>query len=83
MYLACYSDSLKWSRFHYILYGVCSQAKIILTLRNRGIEAYKTDEYGNSIMVCRKISKDGASEYQLKNSSGNDNNIINLIQCYI
>ena len=52
--------------------GVYSEAKIILTLRNRGMEGYKPDEYGNSIIVSRKISKDGVSEYQLKNSSGDN-----------
>ena len=45
-----------------------SQADIHLTLRNRGEEAYKPEEYGPCITVVRSIRKDGASTYKLKNS---------------
>ncbi len=36
-----------------------------VTLLNEGADAYKPESYGSRIVVERKISKDGASSYQL------------------
>lgn len=46
-------------------------AIISITLSNSGPEAYRPDEFGPSIIVERKITKDsGASSYKLKSSRG-------------
>lgn len=45
-------------------------ATVAVTLRNRGVDAYKPDEYGPSIVVERRISAEGASDWKLKASSG-------------
>eukprot|EP01133_Synstelium_polycarpum_P015023 gene15023-17769_t len=47
-----------------------SHATITVRLRNRGPEAYKPDEYGSSIVVVRRINKNGSNGYQLKESTG-------------
>ncbi|KAG0211312.1 Structural maintenance of chromosomes protein 6 [Mortierella sp. GBA30] len=47
-----------------------SQAEVRLQLRNRGADAYKPDIYGESIIIERRISKDGASGYKIKSSKG-------------
>ena len=45
----------------------CSFGSIAITLRNRGTDAYKASEYGESIVVERRISRDGQSVYKIKN----------------
>ena len=45
----------------------CSFGSIAITLRNRGTDAYKANEYGESIVVERRISRDGGSAYKIKN----------------
>ncbi|XP_077988309.1 structural maintenance of chromosomes protein 6-like isoform X2 [Glandiceps talaboti] len=47
-----------------------SNAEVAIKLRNRGTDAYKPDLYGKSIVVERKMSSDGASQYKLKSASG-------------
>ncbi len=44
--------------------------EVRVTLRNRGIEAYRPEVYGEFIMVERVISSDGAGSYKIKNSKG-------------
>ncbi|XP_071484690.1 structural maintenance of chromosomes protein 6-like [Diadema antillarum] len=46
-----------------------SVAEIRITLRNRGDFAYKPKEYGDSIIVERKLRKEGGSTYKLMSSS--------------
>ena len=41
-----------------------------IKLRNRGVDAFKHDEYGDSIIVQRKFSNDGGSSYKLKAKNG-------------
>ena len=41
-----------------------------IKLRNRGVDAFKHDEYGDSIIVQRKFSGDGGSQYRLKSKDG-------------
>jgi chromosome segregation ATPase len=45
----------------------CDRAELSLTLSNVGEEAFKPQEYGSSITIERKISKDGVSSYRLLN----------------
>lgn len=45
-------------------------AEIIIHLSNEGPDAYKPENYGNRIVIERKFSKDGASSYRIKSSSG-------------
>ena len=45
----------------------CDRAELSLTLSNVGEEAFKPQEYGISITIERKISKDGVSSYRLLN----------------
>ena len=45
-------------------------AELEIHLRNRGPDAYKPAEYGNTIIVERKLTKDGGSHYRLKSKEG-------------
>lgn len=45
-------------------------AEVMIKLRNRGSDAYKPEEYGNSIIVERKFTKEGSSSYRLKSEDG-------------
>ncbi|KAF8940184.1 P-loop containing nucleoside triphosphate hydrolase protein [Dissophora ornata] len=47
-----------------------AQTEVKLQLRNRGPDAYKPDIYGESIIIERRISKDGTSGYKIKSSKG-------------
>eukprot|EP01116_Phalansterium_solitarium_P009178 TRINITY_DN23213_c0_g1_i1.p1 TRINITY_DN23213_c0_g1~~TRINITY_DN23213_c0_g1_i1.p1 ORF type:complete len:1122 (-),score=470.20 TRINITY_DN23213_c0_g1_i1:139-3504(-) len=44
-----------------------SSALVRVTLRNRGSEAYQRDKFGDKIIVERRITRDGASQFKLKN----------------
>ena len=65
----------------------CSSAEVIIHLRNRGIEAYRHDMYGDSIVVERQIRADGASHYKIKAVRGNivsnkKEELINILDHY-
>uniref|UniRef100_T1J0A2 Structural maintenance of chromosomes protein 6 n=1 Tax=Strigamia maritima TaxID=126957 RepID=T1J0A2_STRMM len=45
-------------------------AEISITLRNRGTDAYKPAEYGEKIVVNRRLYGDGTSAYSLLSSDG-------------
>ncbi|CAC5418017.1 SMC6 [Mytilus coruscus] len=45
-------------------------AELEIHLRNRGPDAYKPTEYGNTIIVERKFTKDGGSGYKIKSKDG-------------
>ncbi|MED6243951.1 Structural maintenance of chromosomes protein 6, partial [Ataeniobius toweri] len=47
-----------------------STADVTVKLRNRGVDAYKKDLYGDYITVEQRISSDGSRSYKLKNKSG-------------
>ncbi|KAF9340376.1 Structural maintenance of chromosomes protein 6 [Linnemannia elongata] len=47
-----------------------TQTDVRLQLRNRGIDGYKPDVYGESIIIERRISLDGGSSYKIKNAKG-------------
>ena len=45
-------------------------AEVTVTLRNRGSEAYRPEEYGESITVVRQIKDDGTGSYKIKGHKG-------------
>ena len=45
-------------------------ADVEIKLRNRGLDAFKHDEYGDAIIVHRKFNNDGSSQYKLKSKDG-------------
>ncbi|KAK6188575.1 hypothetical protein SNE40_004723 [Patella caerulea] len=46
------------------------KAEIEVKLRNRGLDAYKPDLYGDSILVQRKLFAEGGSRYELRSKEG-------------
>ncbi|XP_028414977.1 structural maintenance of chromosomes protein 6-like [Dendronephthya gigantea] len=49
----------------------CSTAVIRIKLKNCGQDAFKPQEYGEHIIVERRISSDGVGSYKLSNANGN------------
>ncbi|XP_064625837.1 structural maintenance of chromosomes protein 6-like isoform X2 [Lineus longissimus] len=47
-----------------------SSAETMVRLRNRGTDAFKPHEYGDSIIVERVLRTDGSSSYKLKSKDG-------------
>jgi structural maintenance of chromosomes protein 6 len=47
-----------------------SVGQVIVKISNKGSDAYRPDLYGESIIIERRISKDGASGYKIKSASG-------------
>ncbi|CAG8672880.1 433_t:CDS:10, partial [Cetraspora pellucida] len=47
-----------------------SVAQVTLKLRNRGADAYRHDMYGDSIIIERRISRDGSNGYKIKTCGG-------------
>ncbi|PSR71970.1 hypothetical protein PHLCEN_2v12180 [Hermanssonia centrifuga] len=45
-------------------------AEVTVTLKNQGEDAYKYKEYGDSIVVTRRFTKEGSSSYKIKSKSG-------------
>lgn len=45
-------------------------AEVTIKLRNVGRDAFKQEVYGDSIIINRKLSVDGGSQYKIKSSSG-------------
>lgn len=48
----------------------CSVAEVTISIKNGGPEAYKPSEYGSSIRVTRRFTKDGNSSWKIKSKSG-------------
>ncbi|TCD69031.1 Structural maintenance of chromosomes protein 6 [Steccherinum ochraceum] len=48
-----------------------SAAEVTVTIKNQGDEAFKHDEYGDSIVITRKFTKDGTSSYRICAKNGN------------
>ncbi|KAG8887197.1 Structural maintenance of chromosomes protein 6 [Tulasnella sp. 332] len=46
------------------------EAEICLKIKNGGPEGFKQHEYGNMIIVYRKIKRDGSGVWQMKNKDG-------------
>ncbi|KAL1744412.1 hypothetical protein HDZ31DRAFT_82675 [Schizophyllum fasciatum] len=47
-----------------------SVAEVTIMLKNQGDEAYKPHEYGKSIIITRRFTKDGSSSYKIKSKEG-------------
>ncbi len=47
-----------------------SNSKVLVHLRNRGHEAYKPEEYGDTIICERVIKEDGTTAYKMKSEKG-------------
>ncbi|CAG8528519.1 9863_t:CDS:10 [Gigaspora rosea] len=47
-----------------------SVAQVTLKLRNRGADAYRHEVYGDSVVIERRISRDGSNGYKIKTSGG-------------
>ncbi|KAG2362689.1 P-loop containing nucleoside triphosphate hydrolase protein [Suillus spraguei] len=45
-------------------------SEITISLKNHGEEAYKPKEYGKSIIITRKFTKDGSSSWKIKSKDG-------------
>lgn len=45
-------------------------SEITISLKNQGEEAYKPKEYGKSIVITRKFTKDGSSSWKIKSKDG-------------
>lgn len=48
----------------------CRSGQVSVQLRNRGSDAFKHSEYGDSIIIERRITTDGGSSYKLKSRKG-------------
>ncbi|KAI8049825.1 P-loop containing nucleoside triphosphate hydrolase protein [Syncephalis plumigaleata] len=44
-----------------------SAAEIVIRLRNRGADAFRPEQFGSEILVERRISRDTANQYRLRN----------------
>ena len=47
-----------------------SSGQVSVQLRNRGSDGYKKAEYGDSIIIERKITAEGGSSYKIKSTEG-------------
>lgn len=47
-----------------------SAAEITIQIKNQGEEAYKPKEYGKSIYITRRFTKDGGSTWKIKGKDG-------------
>ncbi|CAN7939185.1 unnamed protein product, partial [Ixodes hexagonus] len=45
-------------------------AEVTIRLKNYGRDAYKPEEYGNSIIIHRRLTAEGSSTYKLKSETG-------------
>ncbi|KAF6754824.1 P-loop containing nucleoside triphosphate hydrolase protein [Ephemerocybe angulata] len=46
------------------------EAKITLKIKNEGPEAFKPDQYGDSIIIQRRFNKDGGSSWKIMDGEG-------------
>ncbi|KAF8879889.1 P-loop containing nucleoside triphosphate hydrolase protein [Gymnopilus junonius] len=47
-----------------------SAAEVTIHIKNQGEEAYKPKEYGKTIVITRKFSKEGSSSWKIKSKDG-------------
>ncbi|KAF7299670.1 p-loop containing nucleoside triphosphate hydrolase protein [Mycena chlorophos] len=47
-----------------------SAAEVTITLKNQGEEAYRPQEYGKSIIITRRFTKEGNSSWKIKGKDG-------------
>jgi structural maintenance of chromosomes protein 6 len=65
-------DRGEWLAFsrHFLFIKAHSVAEVTIQIKNQGDEAFKPHEYGQSITITRKFSKDGASSWKIKGKDG-------------
>jgi chromosome segregation ATPase len=47
-----------------------SIAEVTISIKNQGEEAYKPKEYGKSIVITRRFTKEGSSSWKIKSKDG-------------
>jgi hypothetical protein len=47
-----------------------SVAEVTISIKNQGEEAYKPKEYGKSIVITRRFTKEGSSSWKIKSKDG-------------
>ncbi|KAJ7132967.1 P-loop containing nucleoside triphosphate hydrolase protein [Mycena filopes] len=47
-----------------------SASEVTISLKNQGEEAYKPKEYGKSIVITRRFTKEGSSSWKIRSKSG-------------
>ena len=47
-----------------------SVSEVTITLKNQGDEAYKPNEFGKSIVITRRFTKEGSSSWKIKSKDG-------------
>ncbi|XP_075524709.1 structural maintenance of chromosomes protein 6-like [Dermacentor variabilis] len=45
-------------------------AEVSIRLQNKGFDAYKHKQYGDSIVITRRLTADGSSQYKIKSCNG-------------
>jgi chromosome segregation ATPase len=45
-------------------------SEVTITIKNQGEEAYKPKEYGKSIIITRRFTKEGSSSWKIKSKDG-------------
>lgn len=45
-------------------------AEVTVTIKNQGEEAYRPDQYGKSIVISRRFTKDGSTSWKIKSKDG-------------
>jgi chromosome segregation ATPase len=53
----------------HILPCLSSMAEVSLVLKNAGLEAFKHDQYGDSINITRTFTQAGSSSYKIKSAN--------------
>lgn len=52
------------------IFSAVSRGSVTLTIRNSGPDTYKPEIYGDRIVIQRKMSSDGASQYVISGKDG-------------
>lgn len=45
-------------------------AEVTIRLQNKGRDAFKHDQYGDAILISRRLTADGSSQYKIKSCNG-------------
>jgi len=45
-------------------------SEVTITIKNQGEEAYKPKDYGKSIVITRRFTKEGGSSWKIKSKDG-------------
>ena len=52
------------------LIGRSSVAEVTVQLKNQGEEAFRPQDFGKSIVITRRFTKDGSSSYKIRSKDG-------------